>query len=152
MDKIETTTQTHVEGVEPKKAKKKFFERRSGWIILAVSLVLVILILAAVTGVARGINDRVSLAETQAAPRIQSQLDGARQDIEEGRYEVALSRLNWILEEMSEFLSEDELAEVGEIYSQTLVMIAQIGTPTPRPTPTAIEPVNTPTPKTPGAG
>jgi tetratricopeptide (TPR) repeat protein len=151
MDENETIIQTHVDGEEPKKAKKKFFERRSGWIISAVSLMLVILILAAVTGAVRGINDRVSLAETQAAPRIQSQLDGARLDIEEGRYEVALSRLNWILEEMSDFLSEDELSEVGEIYSQTLVMIAQIGTPTPQPTPTAIEPVNTPTPDLRGA-
>jgi tetratricopeptide (TPR) repeat protein len=151
MNENETTTQTHVEGEEPKKAKKKFFERRSGWIISGVSLMLVILIMAAVIGAARGINDRVFLAETQAAPRIQSQLDGARLDIEEGRYEVALSRLNWILEEMADFLSEDELAEVGEIYSQTLVMIAQIGTPTPRPTPTEIEPVNTPTPDLRGA-
>jgi tetratricopeptide (TPR) repeat protein len=151
MNENETTTQTHVEGEEPKKAKKKFFERRSGWIISGVSLMLVILIMAAVIGAASGINDRVFLAETQAAPRIQSQLDGARLDIEEGRYEVALSRLNWILEEMADFLSEDELAEVGEIYSQTLVMIAQIGTPTPRPTPTEIEPVNTPTPDLRGA-
>jgi tetratricopeptide (TPR) repeat protein len=146
MDESETTTQTHVEGEEPKEDKKKFFERRSGWIITAVGLVLVILILAAVSGAARGINDRVSLAETQAAPRIQSQLDGARLDIEEGRYEVALSRLNWILEEMADFLSEEELAEVGEVYSQTLVLIAQIGTPTPQPSPMPTEPVNTPTP------
>jgi tetratricopeptide (TPR) repeat protein len=146
MNENETTTQTKIDDDEQKTVKKKFFERRSGWIIAALGLALVILILAAVTGAARGINDRVSLAETQAAPRIQSQLDGARLDIEEGRYEVALSRLNWILEEMADFLSEDELAEVGEIYSQTLVMIAQIGTPTPQPTPTAIEPVNTPTP------
>lgn len=151
MDENETTTQAHLEGEEPKKAKKKFFERRSGWIITAVGLVLVILILAAVAGVARGIADRVSLAENQAAPRIQSQLDGARLDIDEGRYEVALSRLNWILEEMADFLSEEELAEVGEIYSQTLMLIAQIGTPTPRPTPTPIEPVNTPTPDLRGA-
>lgn len=151
MDENETSTQTHVEGEKPQKTKKKFFERRSGWIITAVGLVIVILILAAVTGAARGITDRVSLAETQAAPRIQSQLDGARQDIEEGRYEVALSRLNWILEEMGDFLSEEELAEVGEIYSQTLVLIAQIGTPTPRPSPTPIEPVNTPTPDLRGA-
>ena len=146
MNENDSTTQTNVEGEEPKTAKKKFFERRSGWIISAISLMIVILILAAVTGAARGINDRVSLAETQAAPRIQSQLDGARQDIEEGRYEVALNRLNWILEEMADFLSEEELAEVGEVYSQTLVLISQIGTPTPPPTPTAIEPVNTPTP------
>ncbi|MBW6467136.1 MAG: hypothetical protein K0B06_11575 [Brevefilum sp.] len=146
MDENETTTQTTVEGEQPKEAKKKFFERRSGWIITAVGLVLVILILAAVSGAARGINDRVSLAETQAAPRIQSQLDGARLDIEEGRYEVALSRLNWILEEMADFLSEEELAEVGEVYSQTLVLIAQIGTPTPQPSPVPTEPVNTPTP------
>lgn len=146
MNENETTTQTQLEGEEAKKAKKKFFERRSGWIIAVAGLVLVILILAAVTGAARGINDRVSLAETQAAPRIQAQLDGARQDIEEGRYEVALSRLNWILEEMADFLSDEELAEVGEVYSQTLVLISQIVTPTPRPTPVPTEPVNTPTP------
>jgi hypothetical protein len=151
MDENTTTTQTHVEDEEPKKTKKKFFDRRSGWIITSVGLVLIILVLASVTGAARGINDRVSLAETQAAPRIQSQLDGARLDIEEGRYEVALSRLNWILDEMADFLSEEELAEVGEIYSQTLMMIAQISTPTPRPTPTEIEPVNTPTPDLRGA-
>jgi tetratricopeptide (TPR) repeat protein len=146
MDENETTTQTTVEGEKPKEAKKKFFERRSGWIITAIGLALVILILAIVSGAARGINDRVSLAQTQAAPRIQSQLDGARLDIAEGRYEVALSRLNWILEEMADFLSEEELAEVGEVYSQTLVLIAQIGTPTPQPSPVPTEVVNTPTP------
>jgi len=151
MNENETTSQTPLEGNQPMKEKKKFFERRSGWIISGLILVFVILIAATITGVALGINDRVSLAENKAAPRIQSQLESARLDLEEGRYEIALSRLDWILDEMAEFLSEDELAEVGELYSQTLVLIASVGTPTPQATPTPIEPVFTPTPDLRGA-
>ncbi len=146
MKENEQPTTNHTEEAQPKKIRKKFFERRSGWILTGILLVLVILILGGVTGAARGINDRVSLAETQAAPRIQAQLDGARLDIEEGRYQVALGRLDWVLEEMTDFLSEANLAEIGELYSQTLVLISSIGTPTPQPSPTPIEPVFTPTP------
>jgi len=146
MNENETIAQTSSEGQVPEKPKKKFFERRSGWIITGIVLVLVILIAGAASGAARGINDRVSLAETQAAPRIQAQLDGARLDIEEERYQVALNRLDWLLEEMTEFLTEEELTEIGELYSQTLLLIANIRTPTPQPSPTPTEPVMTPTP------
>lgn len=146
MNENENTTKTHLKEEVPEKPKKKFFERRSGWIILGVVLVLLVLVLSTLTGAARGINDRVSLAETQAAPRIQAQLAGARLDIEEGRYEVALNRLDWILEEMSAFLSDEELADIGELYSQTLLQTTTIRTPIPQPTPTQVEPVYTPTP------
>jgi len=151
MNENESTTQTPITGEDPEPEKKKFFDRRSGWFITAIILVVVVLVAAAATGVAVGINDRVSLAENQAAPRIESQLASARLDIEEGRYEIALSRLDWILDEMTEFLSEDELAEIGEIYSQTLVLLASVGTPTPQPSPTPEEPEYTPTPDIRGA-
>lgn len=146
MEETGNTTQTELKDKKVRKAKKKFFERRSSWYILSALLVVVILAIGSITGAARGINDRISMSETQAAPRIQSQLDGARQDIEEGRYEVALSRLDWILEEMTEFLTEEELAEIGELYSHTLLLIGSIKTPTPQPSPTPTEPVFTPTP------
>lgn len=151
MDNAENTKQNEINEKQPRKPKKKFFERRSAWFFLAGLLVVIILAIGAVTGAARGINDRVSLSESQAAPRIQSQLDGARQDIEEGRYEVALSRLDWILEEMTKFLTEDELDEIGELYSQTLLLISSRTTPTPQPSPTPEEPVYTPTPDLRGA-
>lgn len=151
MDQNETTTETKIKDKKPKKEKKKFFERRFGWIFTGVILVLVILVLSGVAGAARGINDRISLADAQAAPRIQAQLDGARLDIEEGRYEVALSRLDWVLEEMTAFLTEEELAEIGDLYSQALVLIANISTPTPQPSPTPTVPVYTPTPDLRGA-
>jgi tetratricopeptide (TPR) repeat protein len=146
MNANEQSTTEHTEEAQPKKTKRKFFERRSGWILTGIFVVFVILILAGVSGAARGINDRVSLAESQAASRIQTQLDSARSDIEEGRYQVALDRLDWILEEMTDFLNDENLTEIGELYSQTLLMISSIGTPTPRPSPTPIEPVVTPTP------
>jgi len=146
MEETENTIQTDLKEKKPHKPKKKFFERRSGWFILGGILVVVILAIGGATGAARGINDRLSVAETQAAPRIQSQLDGARQDIEEGRYEVALGRLDWILEEMTEFLTEEELAEIGELYSQTLLKIETFKTPTPQPSPTPTVPAFTPTP------
>lgn len=150
MDK-DTTTEIDIKENKPKKEKKKFFERRFGWIFIGVILVIVLLGVGGVTGAARGINDRVSLAEAQAAPRIQAQLDGARLDIEEGRYDVALNRLNWILDDMAEFLTEEELAEIGELYSQTLLLKSTINTPTPQPTPTEVVPVFTPTPDLRGA-
>jgi len=59
---------------------------------------------------------------------------------------VALSRLDWILDEMSTFISEDELAEVGQLYSQTLLLISSYNTPTPQPSATPTEPAFTPTP------
>jgi type II secretory pathway pseudopilin PulG len=151
MVEIENTKHTVVNEKKPRKPKKKFFERRSAWFLIAAILVVIILAVGAMTGVARGINDRISLAERQAAPRIQSQIDGARLDIEEGRYEVALSRLDWILDEMTDFLTEEELAEIGELYSQTLLLISSRTTPTPQPSPTPTEPVFTPTPDLRGA-
>ncbi len=148
-------TENDIEKTEPieadktrkrKKPRKKFFERRSSWLFLTFLIVILIVALGALLGVPRGINDRVKLAETQAAPKIQSQIESARLDIEEERYEVALGRLDWILEEMTPYLTEEELAEVGELYSQTLVLMSSSGTPTPQPTPTATLPAFTPTP------
>jgi len=126
--------------------RKNFFQRRSSWFIMAIIMALLIVLVGALLGIPRGINDRVSLSETQAAPKIQSQLANARLDIEEGRFEVALGRLDWILEEMSPFLSEEELTEVGDLYSQTLLQMSTYATPTPEPSPTPTVPVNTPTP------
>jgi len=90
-----------------KKPKKKFFERRFSWYLVVILLGVLIVIVGMALGIPGGIKDRVSLAETQAAPKIQAQLDNARIDIEEGRYSVALTRLDWILEEMSDYLTEE---------------------------------------------
>lgn len=151
MKENETSGQNPLQDSPSVKEKKNFFQRRSSWIVTAIIVAVVIFATATIAGGALGINDRVSLAENQAAPRIQSQLDGARLDLEEGRYDIALSRLDWILDEMTEFLTEEELAEVGELYSRTLVLIASVGTPTPQPTPTVEEPVFTSTPDLRGA-
>lgn len=135
-----------IEKQTSKKPKKRFLERRSSWFFLAILLTLLIILVGALLGIPKGINDRVSLAETQASPKIQSQLESARLDIEEERYELALDRLDWILDEMAPYMSEEELAEVGELYSQTLLMLNSAGTPTPMPSPTPTIPVATPTP------
>jgi len=129
-----------------KKPKKKFFERRFSWYLVVILLGLLIVVIGMLLGIPRGINDRVSLAETQAAPKIQAQLDSARLDIDEGRYSVALTRLDWILDEMSVYLTEEELAEVGEFYTQTLLLLNSSSTATPAVTPTPTEPEITPTP------
>jgi tetratricopeptide (TPR) repeat protein len=128
------------------KEKKKFLQRRSSWYLLGVLLVVVILLIGGLTGIPRGINQRLNLAETQAAPKIQNQLENAKLDIAEGRYEVAKDRLDWILDEMSPYLTDEELAEVGELYSQTLLKIATYRTPTPMASPTPTQPAYTPTP------
>ncbi len=144
-DKNMDSTQP-IDQEKKKRPKKKFFERRSSWFLLGILLSLIIIALGALLGIPRGINDRLALAETQAAPKIQSQLENAKLDIEEGRYEVALNRLDWILEEMSPYLSEAELSEVGDLYTQTLLKISSQGTPTPAVTPTPTLPMDTPTP------
>jgi hypothetical protein len=54
--------------------------------------------------------------------------------------------LDWILEEMNAYLSDEQLAEVGDLYSKTLLELSTQGTPTPQPTPTPTVPVYTPTP------
>ena len=126
--------------------KKKFFERRISWLLIGLILILLILFIGALLGVPKGINDRVMLAETQTAPKIQAQLDSARLDLEEGRFQVAIGRLDWILEEMSPYLNENQNDEVGQLYTEVLLRISTFGTPTPLPSPTATIPGNTPTP------
>jgi len=126
--------------------KKKFFERRISWLLMGVIVIIIILFIGALLGVPRGINDRVKLAETQTAPKIQAQLDSAKLDLEEGRFQVALERLDWILEEMSAYLDEDQSKEVGQLYSETLLKISTSGTPTPLATIAPTTPANTPTP------
>lgn len=135
-----------VEKNKSKRPKKKFFERRSSWFFMGFILILLIILVGVLLGIPQGINDRVSLAETQASPKIQSQLENARLDIAEERYELALDRLDWILDEMAPYMSEEELAEVGNLYSQTLLKLTSSGTPTPMPSPTPTIPVSTPTP------
>ena len=146
IDSVTQNIDEKQDGAQQAHAKKRFFQKRSSWFVLTIFAALLIVLVGALLGIPRGINDRVSLAETQAAPKIQSQLASARVDIEEGRFEVALGRLDWILEEMSPFLSEEELADVGDLYSQTLLQMSSYGTPTPQPSPTPTIPVNTPTP------
>jgi len=134
------------ENEKTKRPKKKFFERRSSWFLVGILLALLIVALGAALGIPKGINDRMKLAETQSAPKIQSQLENARVDIDEGRYEVALSRLDWILEEMAPYLSEEVLSEIGDLYSQTLLHLSSQGSPTPGMTPTPTVPLYTATP------
>lgn len=129
-----------------KKDKKTFLQRRSSWYLLGVLIALVIILAGALLGIPRGINDRVQLAEAQAAPKIESQMELARADIAEGRYQVAKTRLDWILDNMAPYLTGDELAAVGELYSQTLLMLESAGTSTPVPTATSSIPTVTPTP------
>jgi len=135
-----------VEGENPQRFKKKFLEKRSSWFLLGIFVMVLIILIGMLLGVPRGINDRVKLAEAQAAPKVQAQLESAKLDIEEGRYQVALDRLDWILEEMSPYLDEEELAEVGELYSQTLLQLTSIGAAAAMPTPTPTQPAHTPTP------
>ena len=128
-----------------KKDKKIFLQRRSSWYLMGILIALLIVLAGATLGVSRGINDRVVLAEAQAAPKIASQLELARADMDEGRYDVAKTRLDWILDEMGSYLTEGELAEVGIVYTQVLLMldaetVALAATPTPS------EPTMTPTP------
>ncbi len=146
MSEKETEMTVPVTKEESKRPRNKFFERRSSWLVMGILFVFLMVLLGILLGIPRGINDRLAVAESQAAPKVHSQLESAKQDIEEGRYEVALGRLDWILEEMSSFLSDEELAEVGELYSQVLLEMSSVGTPTPQPSPTATIPVYTPTP------
>jgi tetratricopeptide (TPR) repeat protein len=129
-----------------KRPKKKFLERRSSWIFLTFLLAFLIVLVGGILGIPKGINDRVQLAEAQALPKVQAQLESAQQDIAEERYEVALGRLDWILDEMAPYLSQEKLDEVGELYSQTLLNLSAYSTPTPMPSPTPTVPVATPTP------
>jgi len=129
-----------------KKPKKKFFERRFSWFLLGILVCLLILAVGVLLGISGGINDRVKLAETQAVPKIQSQLESARLDIDEGRYEVALSRLDWILDEMVEYLTKEQLDEVGVLYSEALLNISVSDNPILQQTPTSADPTQTLTP------
>lgn len=146
MNQKETQQVKPVKKERSKGPKKPFWERRSSWYLVTIFLVTLIILLGAGIGVFQGVRDRVKLAEAQAAPRIQSQVESAKQDIEEGRYEVALGRLDWILDEMAQYLSDEELEEIGVLYSQVLLGLTNMGAATPAPTPTPQEPEHTPTP------
>lgn len=128
-----------------KKDKKKFLQRRSSWYLMGILIALLIVLGGAALGIPRGINDRVALAEAQAAPKIASQLELARADMDEGRYEVAKTRLDWILDEMGSYLSEEELADVGVLYTQLLLTLDAESTAMAV-TATPSEPTMTPTP------
>jgi tetratricopeptide (TPR) repeat protein len=146
MDENEAIEKDPTKKQDNQEEKKTFFERRISWLLIGVIFFILILFIGALLGVPKGINDRVRLAETQTAPKIQLQLDSAKLDLEEGRYQVALERLDWILEEMSAYLDDQQSNQVGELYSQTLLQISTSGSPTPLPSPTATVQVNTPTP------
>lgn len=148
---IEATESVAKDKKKKKKDKKKFFQRRFSWYLVVILGGLLIIVIGLLLGGSRGIQDRVNVAESQAAPKIQAQIDNAKLDIEEGRYQVALTRLDWVLDEMTDYLTEEELAEVGALYSQTLLMLNSSGTPTPMASPTPTTPAFTPTPDLRGA-
>ena len=135
-----------VEGEKPERLKKKFLEKRSSWFLLGIFVMVLFILIGMLLGVPRGINDRVKLAEAQAGPKVQAQLESAKLDIEEGRYQVALDRLDWILDEMSPYLDDEVLAEVGDLYSKTLLQLTSIGAAAAMPSPTPTQPEHTPTP------
>lgn len=133
-----------------KKDKKKFFQRRSSWYLIGLLIGLLIILAGSALGIPKAINDRLALAEAQAGPKIDAQLELARTDIEEGRYEVAKTRLDWILDEMSQYLTEEQKTALSELYTQTLLMLDVSGAATAQPAATSAEPTVTPTPDTRG--
>ncbi len=66
-------------------------------------------------------------------------------DFAEGRYEVAKTRLDWILDEMSAYLNAEEMAALNELYPQVLLMLDVSGA-VALVTPTSSLPTVTPTP------
>ncbi|QRN83971.1 hypothetical protein JR338_04275 [Chloroflexota bacterium] len=142
---IEVTQPVPEKKNKKKKDKKKFFQRRSSWYLMGLLIGLLIILGGAALGIPRAINDRLALAETQAAPKIDSQLELARADIAEGRYEVAKTRLDWILDEMSVYLNDEEMAALNELYPQVLLMLDVSGAAA-LVTPTSSLPTVTPTP------
>ncbi len=142
---IEVTQPVPEKKNKKKKDKKKFFQRRSSWYLVGLLIGLLIILGGAGLGISRAINDRLALAETQAAPKIDSQLELARADFAEGRYEVAKTRLDWILDEMSAYLNAEEMAALNELYPQVLLMLDVSGA-VALVTPTSSLPTVTPTP------
>jgi tetratricopeptide (TPR) repeat protein len=134
------------QNIKNKTPKKPFFQKRSSWYLIGILLALMFVFVGVLIGVSRGINDRVALAEAQASPKIQSQIESAKLDIEEGRYQVALNRLDWVLEEMTDYLSEAELDEIGTLYSQALLYLSESENKAPTPKSSPTETANTPTP------
>ena len=53
-----------------KKDKKKFFQRRSSWYLIAILMGLLIVLTGSALGIPSAINDRLALAEAQAARRL----------------------------------------------------------------------------------
>jgi hypothetical protein len=103
------------------------------WIVFAIAIV--IIIAGALFGAISGVNARKSLAAAQVEQALGEQFKMSQDDLAAGRYEVASSRLTWILERNPQYPGAAELL--------TEVLVKQAATATPTVT---LTPVVSPTP------
>ena len=85
---------------------------------------------------------RVEKQREEAAAELENQITIAREDIASGRYNLALRRLEWILEQSPEneealTLRQNALAGLSALMTPVIIDESATPTPTPLPTPTA---------------
>lgn len=127
------TQPTNPSGIQPNPNKNPNSGRSSFWISLLVLFVVVIL--GSLSGYGLGIFQRVNAEKAQLQQQLDEQFALARQDIDEGRYEIARQRLEFMLQKNAAYPGiGDMLVEVQVKLSITPTLVPT-STPTMTPTP-----------------
>ena len=130
----EPTDTTQPTSIPPKKNVRKSQLLKRGGILLAF---LTIISIGAMLGYQRGITLRTNAEANQVVQAVSEQYDLALLDIESGRYEIALQRLEYVAELYPSYPGlTDQLANV-------LIILNATATPTIAPSPT-VEPTALP--------
>ncbi len=108
-------------------------ERSAAWrwlVLLSLVALVVIAVVSVIGGYRAGINQRTNFEVTQVAQTIREQFDQGVKDMQEGRYEIARQRFEYVIRLNPNYPGvTDKLAEV-------LLEINTTATPTSIPTPT----------------
>lgn len=134
---VEPSPPTEENGADSSVVSKK---KRSwlGYALLAFGVLVIVIGLSALFGYQGGIKQRTAFEATQVAQAVAEQFALGLQDMENGDYETARQRFEYVIQLDPNFPGvTDKLAEV-------LLVLNATATPTPQPTPTQI-PI-TPTP------
>lgn len=122
---LENTQPTNLGSTQPTQAPSKKPRRRFPW--LRILIFILILALSGFGSYRAALGDRQSAQATQIAQQLQEQYALAVEDIEAGRYEAAMQRLEFILQKDAGF--------PGATEKLTQVLLMSSITPTPTPTP-----------------
>lgn len=110
---------------------------RWAWLVLAFLVLFLVVVLSGFSGYRTGIRQRLAAQALQVAQGLSTQFQLALQDMDAGRYEVAVQRFEYIIQNDPTFPGViDKMTQAKMALSTTATPTASpIYTPTPSPTP-----------------